>query len=713
MPHPGQNKGNCGHIKAYWDTHPNCLACCRQLTQCSSEQPCYIASFWTDEIWALAAASRSHQSRKAPSYIQGPPPTSSPYTASLLSGAVPTGDVPVSGFSSGPPVSKILGSPVTSVSGLPATSGSGLPASSGLPATSGSGSIMSSSLDTGMPGPVATTVGDHASDKALYSGHHISPHYFGPNSGGLTRLQRQRIAKEMPPPSPTKRDPSPESVRHHHRSRSRSHHHRSRSRSPSTSSESSDSHSRRRRRRRRRRSSSRDSRLSRSHSRDRRHSSRHSHRRRRRHYSPPPGYLEQMDQNTQVMLKLASFLSTANFGNTAPPVNSIETIPSSLGQDEALVACSRAPPPLEGPLSATEPSEIAPSEEGENLEGPEAPPLSFQDACEDVFETIPDFCPRPAPKPSSGPRIGAEKVLLERGAIASKAPAVSLPLSGTVREALDSINESFKEKPEAGWSVPVSLSRQAVPSRSLHPPLSENFGTTKVPALDPDAHRVQLSVPTGSFINTKTLDRWDLRLRHLLGCLSNADIFSTALTQAIEDGASTEVLRRLNYQISQSLLPSIYLSSFNTAELLRCKRDSILDSSKSMLLPSSKDLLRCGPMDSGSIFSGRISEVSATDKDTQIHSSVAKSPRTNFKIPFKRHQIDTPASSGSVTKKQRPSTAKPKPKQAWTHKQNNFRSGQPTYSRSGPSSNRGKSYANKPAMPLETARAAPSPQQQP
>ena len=87
-----------------------------------------------------------------------------------------------------------------------------------------------------------------------------------------------------------------------------------------------------------------------------------------------------------------------------------------------------------------------------------SPLLAFPDAYEDVFRLIPDICPRPPTKPSSARRIGAEKVLMEMGTLSAKAPSISLPLSGSVQEALSLLNSSMRKKSDAGWTVPATLS---------------------------------------------------------------------------------------------------------------------------------------------------------------------------------------------------------------------------------------------------------------
>ena len=53
-------RGNCGHLKAKWDTHLSCLTC----NSCTRISPCYICSSWTEKVWNLAERRRLHATRK-------------------------------------------------------------------------------------------------------------------------------------------------------------------------------------------------------------------------------------------------------------------------------------------------------------------------------------------------------------------------------------------------------------------------------------------------------------------------------------------------------------------------------------------------------------------------------------------------------------------------------------------------------------------------
>ena len=54
-------RGNCGHLKAKWDTHLSCLTC----NSCTRISPCYFCSSWTEKVWNLAERRRLHATRKS------------------------------------------------------------------------------------------------------------------------------------------------------------------------------------------------------------------------------------------------------------------------------------------------------------------------------------------------------------------------------------------------------------------------------------------------------------------------------------------------------------------------------------------------------------------------------------------------------------------------------------------------------------------------
>ena len=58
-----QIRGDCGHLKAAFDTHPDCLSC----ALCSRDKPCEFCSSWSSSVWSLVLKKRSYRYKMAKS----------------------------------------------------------------------------------------------------------------------------------------------------------------------------------------------------------------------------------------------------------------------------------------------------------------------------------------------------------------------------------------------------------------------------------------------------------------------------------------------------------------------------------------------------------------------------------------------------------------------------------------------------------------------
>ena len=54
-------RGVCGHIKASWDNHSNCLSCFSRF----SLSICSVCKYWTENTWDLANRQRLYCSRRS------------------------------------------------------------------------------------------------------------------------------------------------------------------------------------------------------------------------------------------------------------------------------------------------------------------------------------------------------------------------------------------------------------------------------------------------------------------------------------------------------------------------------------------------------------------------------------------------------------------------------------------------------------------------
>ena len=55
------SRGDCGHMKAWWDNYHSCLSC----SSCSRNSTCYICSQWSDDVWILAEKRRTLATRRS------------------------------------------------------------------------------------------------------------------------------------------------------------------------------------------------------------------------------------------------------------------------------------------------------------------------------------------------------------------------------------------------------------------------------------------------------------------------------------------------------------------------------------------------------------------------------------------------------------------------------------------------------------------------
>ena len=58
-----QIRGDCGHLKAAFDNHPDCLSC----ALCSRDKPCEFCSSWSSSVWSLVLKKRSYRYKMAKS----------------------------------------------------------------------------------------------------------------------------------------------------------------------------------------------------------------------------------------------------------------------------------------------------------------------------------------------------------------------------------------------------------------------------------------------------------------------------------------------------------------------------------------------------------------------------------------------------------------------------------------------------------------------
>ena len=333
-----------------------------------------------------------------------------------------------------------------------------------------------------------------------------------------------------------------------------------------------------------------------------------------------------------------------------------------LPDDTLSLLANRDDPLFEESASVTHSGQV-PSDLDPDVIESEPPAISFEQACEDCFSLLPsDLCARPAAAGRVGPQSTSERILTSLGALPSQVSKASLPLSTTVSDILSVVEPHNKDKSSAGWSVPQAAARSLAHPSAMKLPTSDDrsFVTSAIPPLDTDAHRVRISRPNSLTLPTKVLESWELRQRQQVGLLSNADLFAASLTQlASQPDPSVDVLRRLAVQVGRSTRLLLGLAISNSAEMLRVRRDAHLESS--LLLPASKDTLRCAPLDSPRLFGGLVHNVAEEDRKEQLHAHVARPSPQPWKIPLKRPPPSSPGAPPSKKPKQTQQAKGPQP----------------------------------------------------
>jgi hypothetical protein len=197
------------------------------------------------------------------------------------------------------------------------------------------------------------------------------------------------------------------------------------------------------------------------------------------------------------------------------------------------------------------------NEPSEEIDPSDVSLLSFDKACDDCFNALPeDLCPRPASHSNSGTRSTGERLLFSLGQLSQKSEKIALPLSGTISDVFEHIEKPNREKPEESWSIPSKVTREIAPNHSLRLPSSveeQPFLVKSIPPLDNDSQRLKLTRPTNFRCSTSYLERWDLRQRQQIGLASNADLFAASLIKLVNDPEpSHEALKRLAFQVGRS-----------------------------------------------------------------------------------------------------------------------------------------------------------------
>ena len=602
-------RGNCGHIKAKWDTHLSCNSCTRI-------SPCYICSSWTPKVWNLAERRRLYATRKsvmtqkrkqkkqkktkksqsdmsdsgtvdgntAPhSYtargrthqggspadlesdralsppvtghpVTGQPVTSQPVTGQLISGHPGTGH-PVTGH-------PVTGHPVTGhpVTGQPVTS---------QPVTSqpGTSQLGSSQPDIGLPSfaydlqtqippgyiPINVPVQSYAPSISSHISHGSVHRLSNVLIPGYERSERLELpnpassSRQIIPLEPDFSQVSDPSVMIEPPNSNELSIFR-----PSRKDQSKREHKSKKRRRHRSSSSSistsRSDSLGSSRRKKNSKRSKHSHKKRRRRSMTPSS----SSNSSQSQLDIGRYTRA----HKSPQV--VQTTTSIQPQE------TNFSPITNQPINYDQFQPNLTQQNKESDSETESEVWSFDRAIKEVFRLLPpELCPKTQQdqvplKPLSG---------IEQLMESHSTPLLVLPQSKLVENTTKYIqNRLDSDKCSRDWICPQSLVSALAPTK-FYKSRNQYLPTDNIPQLEADASLLDISNKGRASIPLKNLEAWERKARKLVSINSHADLFSSAAFLSLQqESMSVAALSRLLEAVAKSIKHATAMSTLLTTE---------------------------------------------------------------------------------------------------------------------------------------------------
>ena len=190
--------------------------------------------------------------------------------------------------------------------------------------------------------------------------------------------------------------------------------------------------------------------------------------------------------------------------------------------------------------------------------------------------------------------------------------------------------------------------------------------TDNIPQLEADVSLLDISNKGRASIPLKNLEAWERKARKLVAINSHADLFSSAAFLSLQqESMSVAALSRLLEAVAKSIKHATAMSTLLTTELFQARRDAALASSK-LLLDNSTYELRNAPINSKSLFDGRIKEIAKSNFEAQqqrfLASTSIQSQSHSYKPPSQSRAFKIPKYPAKQT------TSRPKPTQSYRSK---------------------------------------------
>ena len=280
---------------------------------------------------------------------------------------------------------------------------------------------------------------------------------------------------------------------------------------------------------------------------------------------------------------------------------------------------------------------------------------SFDRAFNEVFRLLPpELCPKTQQDQAPLKPLSGIKQLME----SRSTPLLVLPRSKLVENTTKYIqNRLDSDKCSRDWICPQSLVSALAPTK-FYKSQNQYLPTDNIPQLEADASLLDISNKGRASIPLKNLEAWERKARKLVSINSHADLFSSAAFLSLQQESMSKA-------VAKSIKHATAMSTLLTTELFQARRDAALASSK-LLLDNSTYELRNAPINSKSLFEGRIKEIAKSNFEAQqqrfLASTSIQSQSHSFKPPSQSRAFKIPKYPAKQT------TSRPKPTQSYRSK---------------------------------------------
>ena len=245
-------------------------------------------------------------------------------------------------------------------------------------------------------------------------------------------------------------------------------------------------------------------------------------------------------------------------------------------------------------------------------------------------------------------------------------PLLVLPQSKLVENTTKYIHNRFdSDKCFSDWICPQNLVSALAPTK-FYKSQNQYLPTDNIPQLEADASLLDISNKGRASIPLKNLEAWERKARKLVSINSHADLFSSAAFLCLQqESMSVAALSRLLEAVAKSIKHATAMSTLLTTKIFQARRNTALASSK-LLLDNSSFELRNTPINSKTLFDGRIKEIAKSNFEAQQQRFLAS---TSIQSQSRSSKPPTPSNAFKIPKYPAKQTmSRPKPTQSYRSK---------------------------------------------